>query len=289
MRSWLFTPATGGERLTKAFHSAADAVIVDLEDAVALSEKDAARSAAATCLTGRDWKRPAVFLRINEQGSPWYQADLETAVRCGYDGVMLPKSNEAANIQRAEEVLRSLGTAPDRFELLPLIETAAGVVHAGEIAACGAFVRRLAFGSIDFLLDLGGRSTGGGEELLYARSRLALASRAAGKEGPVDAVFPDFRDDEGLRRDALLARALGFQGKLVIHPRQIPIANEAFSPSAEEICLAEEIVSQFRAAAAAGKGAIQVRGKMVDQPVYRKNQQLLEQARLFGLLTEEAT
>lgn len=288
MRSWLFTPATGGERLKKAFRSAADAVIVDREDAVAFSEKDSARAAAGTCLAELDGKRPAVYLRVNEQGSPWYRADMEMAVRSGFDGVMLPKSHSGDDIQRAEELLRSLGAGPETFALVPLIESAAGVVHAEEIAEAGAFVRQLAFGSLDFLLDLGGRSTDTGAELLYARSKLALASRAAGKEGPVDAVFPDFRNDEGLRADTLLSRALGFQGKLLIHPRQIPVVNEAFAPSGEEIQLALEITEAFRAAEAEGKGAIQVRGKMVDQPVYRKNQQLLEQARLFGLLAEEA-
>ena len=288
MRSWLFVPATAGEKLNKAFQSAADAIIVDLEDAVAYSEKERGWDAANTCLAGRKWRKPAVFLRVNDQSTPWYQADMEIAVRGGFDGVMLPKSSGATDIQCAEDLLRTLGASPERFELLPLIETATGILHAEEIAAHGVFVRRLAFGSIDFLLDLGGRNTDTDAELLYARSHLALASRAAGKEGPVDAVFPDFRNDEGLRADTLLARALGFQGKLLIHPRQIPVVNEAFAPSREEIQLALEITEAFRAAEAEGKGAIQVRGKMVDQPVYRKNQQLLEQARLFGLLAEEA-
>lgn len=284
MRSWLFVPASAPDKIEKAINSAADAVIIDLEDAVAASEKEAAREAVCAWAEGRGPDGKKRFLRVNERASQWYDEDMRMAVACRFDGVMLPKSNGGEDIQAAERTLRSAGASPESFELLPLVETACGVTHAGEIAGSGVFVKRMAFGSIDFLLDMGGRSTPSGLELLYARSQLALASRAAGKEGPVDAVFPNFRDDEALRQDAQLAQSIGFAGKMVIHPRQIQVVNEVFSPTAEEIAFARQVVGEFTAAVAAGLGAIRIGGKMVDKPVYEKNKRLLAAAEQYGLL-----
>lgn len=283
MRSWLFVPGAAVNKLEKAAQSAVDAVIVDLEDAVAPAEKGSARAAIQSYMLERRPGAKKYFLRINGRASQWYQEDLAAAVRSGFDGVMLPKSGGWEDICITEELLRSAGVSPENFELLPLVETASGILHAAEMIS-GSFVRRLTFGSIDFLLDIGGRSTAAGTELLYARSYLALVSGAAGKEGPVDTVFPDFRDDEGLRRDAELAQSIGFTGKLVIHPRQIEVVNRVFSPAPEEITYAQEVKNSFEAAARKGLGAIQLRGKMIDKPVYEKNLRLLEQAKQYALI-----
>lgn len=283
MRSWLFVPGVAVNKLEKAAQSAVDAVIVDLEDAVAPAEKESARAAIQSYMLEQRPGAKKYFLRINGRASQWYQEDLAVAVHSGFDGVMLPKSGGWEDICITEELLRSAGVSPENFELLPLVETASGILRAAEMIS-GSYVRRLTFGSIDFLLDIGGRSTAAGTELLYARSYLALVSRAAGKEGPVDTVFPDFRDDEGLRRDAELAQSIGFTGKLVIHPRQIEVVNRVFSPAPEEITYAQEVKNSFEAAARKGLGAIQLRGKMIDKPVYEKNLRLLEQAKQYALI-----
>lgn len=283
MRSWLFVPGVAVNKLEKAVRSAADAVIVDLEDAVAPTEKESVRRAVQSYMLERQCGTKKLFLRINERASRWYREDLLMAVHSGFDGVMLPKSGGGEDICAAEELLRSAGASTENFELLPLVETASGVLHAAETVS-GSFVRRLSFGSIDFLLDMGGKSSAAGTELVYARSYLALVSRAAGKEGPVDTVFPDFRDDEGLRRDAELAQSIGFTGKLVIHPRQIEVVNQVFSPTPEEITYAQEVKNSFEAAAGKGLGAIQLKGKMIDKPVYEKNLRLLEQAKQYALI-----
>lgn len=269
-RSYLFVPGENAAVTKKAVSSAADCVILDLEDAVAVSEKASAREAVKESLKNFANDKQLI-VRINDLDSPYWEADLAVAVAGGAAGIMLPKAGSGKDIATLCEKIREFSGAkePD-FEVFPLIETASGVQFAYEIASADHLVTALAFGSIDFSLDIGCELTAGGLELLFARSQIVIASRAAGIEGPIDAVYPDLTNAEGLEREARSARQLGFKGKLIIHPKQMSIVHEAFSPSGKEIEQAKEIVSAFEEAEKNGVASIQIQGQFVDYPVYKK-------------------
>jgi citrate lyase subunit beta / citryl-CoA lyase len=260
-RSLLFVPATRPDRLGKAIASGADAVILDLEDAVAPAEKAAARSA----LTGALDPSCPVIVRINGVGSPWFADDLEACRAPGIRAVMLPKAETAAQV---DLVHQRCGLA-----VIGLIETAKGVWNALEIAGATG-TQRLAFGALDFRLDLDLPDTGY-EQLAAYRARIVLASRVANRWPPLDSPTPTFSDLAVVRSDALAARALGFGGKLCIHPAQVPVVNESFMPSATEVEWAQRIVAAARSAAGA---AIAMDGKMVDRPVLELAERILAQA-----------
>lgn len=260
-RSFLFVPGHRPDRFDKALASGADAVILDLEDAVGLQDKGAARQAVAAWLSSQ---RPAM-VRINGSETPWFEDDCAILGRAGVRGVVVSKAERVEDIAR---VAAACGGAP----VLPLIETAAGL-EAVEALARAPGVSRLVFGSIDFQVDLG--IDGDGEELLVFRSRLVLASRLAGLQAPVDGVSLAVDDPVALAADADRGRRLGFGGKLCIHPRQVETVNQAFTPSAESVAWARRVVE---AIAQAQGGAVAVDGKMVDRPVLLKAQRILSLA-----------
>ncbi|HEY4024235.1 MAG TPA: CoA ester lyase, partial [Pseudonocardiaceae bacterium] len=217
-RSWLFVPGDRPERFDKALHSGADAVIVDLEDAVAPANKARARDAVADLLDTQP-----VYVRVNGADTRWHTEDLAAlSHRAGLLGVLLPKTTSAADVAATAAALGA------HVQLVALIETAAGLRNADTIAAAER-TTRLAFGSIDFALDIGADTDDAA--LLYARSTLVLASRVAGLPGPVDGVTTDLDDSAATTRDAEHARGLGFAGKLCIHPRQVGPVNTAFGYS----------------------------------------------------------
>lgn len=258
-RSYLFVPGNRADRIAKARAARPHAVIVDLEDAVAPSDKTAARTAVSQALSAEH----PVFLRVNGPGTPWHEEDLALCRLPGVAGIVLPKAEEAGQVRHAASHLRL-----EAF-VLPLIETAAGFANVGALAGAGR-VRRLVFGTIDFQLDLG--IDGEEDELLYFRSRLVLESRMAGIQAPVDGVTVALDDPEQLRRETLRSKRLGFGGKLCIHPKQVEIVNGCFTPGADEIAWARRIVE---AASKAGGAAVAVDGKMVDKPVILKAQEIL--------------
>lgn len=271
--SYLFVPANRPERFEKACDSGADAVIVDLEDAVPPAEKDAARETLVA------WLSPEhpVLVRVNAVGSEWFGKDLALCRMAGVAGVILPKAEQVEDIS----TLKSAG-AP---AILPLIESALGFHQAQALAQC-AGVQRLVFGNIDFSIDLGigtGPSAEGGEianagdeeELLMFRSQLVLMSRLANIQSPVDGVTMAFDDPDRVRHDTYRARRLGFGGKLCIHPKQVTHVNEAFAPTAADINWARKVVA---VAAGVGGAAVALDGKMVDRPVILKAQEILRQA-----------
>lgn len=267
-RSALFVPATRADRIPKALASGADAVIVDLEDAVAPSDKVAARETLDSALAAMPVPNTAVplWVRVNA-GDPWARDDLALCARhVAVQAVVMPKAEAAASLQAAHE-------ASCRKPLIALIETALGFARRDEIAGHPA-VFRLAFGSIDFQLDLG--IAGEGEALLMFRSALVLASRLAGLSAPLDGVTVGVSDEEAVMADATRARALGFGGKLCIHPNQVAWVNQAFSPSLAELDWALRVVAACEASAGA---AVAVDGKMVDKPVLLRAQALLAQRR----------
>lgn len=261
LNSLLFVPGNRPERFDKALAAGADAVIIDLEDAVAPADKDAARHALAEWL---DPTRP-VMVRINAAETSWFAADLELLERPGVAAVVLPKAEHPDDIGAAS---RAGGGLP----VLPLIESAVGFENRLALAHADG-VARLVFGHIDFQADLNMHCAE--DELLPFRVALVLVSRLAGIEAPIDGVCTALDDGELLRSDALRARRLGFGGKLCIHPRQVAVVNDCFTPEATDVDWARRVLS---ANAASGGAAFAVDGKMVDKPLVMRAQTLLAEA-----------
>lgn len=261
-RSFLFVPGDRPDRFPKAWNSGADAVILDLEDGVSTERKSIAREAISA------WLSPEhpVYVRVNGSRTQWFEADLTVVARSGVRGVMLPKAETADQIGAVVRALQ------ETVGVIPLLETASGIINVRELAGVPR-VERLAFGSVDFQLDAG--IQGEGEELLYARSRMVLASRVSGILAPVDGVTTDLDNPERITADVDRARRLGFGGKLCIHPRQIDPVNRGFIPTEREIAWARKVVE---AAGTAGTGAIRVDGELVDRPVVERAKATLAQS-----------
>ncbi|WP_413456927.1 HpcH/HpaI aldolase/citrate lyase family protein [Herbaspirillum huttiense] len=265
--SYLFVPANRPERYAKALESGADAVIVDLEDAVALPQKEDARATLARWLRGNG-PQPRLWVRINAADTVWHGDDLLTFSALSMAGIVLPKAEDAKTLS---SIARRLG--PGRG-LIALIESAAGLAAMREIAAVPG-VQRLAFGSIDAQVDLGMQCGPEEEELTHLRIEMVMASRLAGIAPPIDGVTTDFNDDAFLTRMVQRARRMGFGAKLCIHPRQVEGVRRGFMPSEQELAWAEEVMAAVRAS---DGGAISLKGKMIDKPVILQAEKFLHQA-----------
>ncbi len=259
-RSYLFVPGNRPERFDKACQAGAGVVIVDLEDAVPPADKAQARAAVVNWLSP---DRP-VLLRINSADTEWFGDDVAACAKPGVAGVMLAKAERVKDIEAIAERVSVI---------VPLIETAQGFANALVLAQARS-VQRLAFGSIDFQVDLG--ISGEGEELLFFRSQLVLVSRLAGIQAPIDGVSTAIDDAEQVRADMLRARRLGFGAKLCIHPKQVAPVNASFLPTQEEVAWARRVLD---AMAAAKGAAVSVDGKMVDRPVMLKAEQIIDESK----------
>jgi len=272
LRSMLFVPGNNARRVEKALGLDADAVILDLEDAVAAGEKPAARGPVAEALDRPRSGR--AYVRVNGLATEWCYRDLVEVVRPGLDGILLPKAERASDLHLADWMLAALererGLAPGGIDLMPIIETGRGLAAIADICGAGARTRRVVFGAADFTLDMNMQWTREEAELAHARSAIVLASRVAGLEPPIDTVWARLQDAEGLRASARTSRDMGFQGRLCIHPDQIAIVHEVFTPSAEEHARALEIVAAFEEAERAGLASIRVDGQFVDYPIVEK-------------------
>ncbi|MBP0622386.1 HpcH/HpaI aldolase/citrate lyase family protein [Cupriavidus consociatus] len=261
-RSYLFVPGNRPERFVKAHQSGADRVILDLEDAVAEGDKDAARLQVSNYLgaggTG--------IVRINATKARWLD-DVLSCRKAGLQGVILPKA------ENPEMIARIVKHLPPTVKVLPLIETARGMKCLDEMASTVG-VERLIFGTVDFRTELG--IEGDDQELLYYRSMIVLASKAAGIAPPIDGVTVAINDVEEVQRASVRGRRLGFGAKLCIHPTQVSEVNKAFGPSAELIAWAEKVVSTAKSS----PGAFKLDGEMVDAPVIARANELLRQAKV---------
>lgn len=255
----LFVPADRPERFAKAAASGADAVIIDLEDAVPPAAKEAARGKLAAALPAT-----AIIVRVNAVGTPWHDGDIDLVHRLGAVGVMLPKAEDAALVANVAHRLRG------RRHFIPLIESARGVQRAVDIAAVHG-VTQIAFGPADYRNDIGCGDAP--EAMLLARSTLVLASRLGGIAAPLDGPCFDFRDPGGTTKEARHARMLGFGGKLSIHPSQVAWVRDAFLPDEAEISWARRVV-----AAEGSGGAANVDGTMIDAPVVARARRILAAA-----------
>ncbi|MFN8675746.1 MAG: CoA ester lyase [Thermomicrobiales bacterium] len=283
-RSVLATPGSNPRMIAKALASEADVVMIDLEDAVAPAEKVAARDIVAAALRDGDWRgRPRTF-RINALDTPWFARDLVTVYDLAegeIDLIVLPKASGPGDVQTVSTILASL-ESPARQDPILLdvqIESAAGLAYCEAIAACDARVASLVFGPGDFaasvrmpLTAIGMPDTWDnvypGHRWDYALQRILVAARAASVLA-IDGPYADFRDLEGFHRSCLAARALGYDGKWCIHPAQVPVANEVFSATPEEIAWAEEVLAANAAAEAEGRGSFAMHGQMVDAATLR--------------------
>lgn len=279
-RSWLFVPGDRADHLLeKAAASDADVLILDLEDAVASSRKDEARGVVRVAMAH---VRPAqpVVVRINAVTSRWWIADLEMAIEAGAAAVMLPKTASRGDVARVTAATGDTAAgdreAPRRCALVPIVESAAGVLHLESIAAESG-VAGVALGGEDLAADLGVVRTDAGSELLHARGLLVLACAAA-RCGAIDSPSLDPRDTDLVGAQAATARTLGFTGKLAIHPRQVPAINSAFEPRDEEIRWARSVIDGFAQATRSGSGIAVVDGRMVDEAVVEVARRLLSRS-----------
>ncbi|CAB1221787.1 HpcH/HpaI aldolase/citrate lyase family protein [Acinetobacter bouvetii] len=263
-RSYLFVPANRTERFEKALNTAADAVIIDLEDAVPADLKHAARESLSLWLQAHPEYQ--VMIRINARQSKWFQDDQNLLQFANVMAIVLPKTESAADIQAV--------TAIRALDIYALIETPRGLAQVREIAAT-ASVKALMFGSIDFQLEMD--MQGGYHELLAFRNEIVLASKLAGIQAPIDGVTVDFKDEALIELETHQAKNLGFGGKLCIHPNQVALVNQTFSPTAEELEWAHRVL---HAEAQAAGQAVSLDGKMIDLPVILKAKKLLQQAAL---------
>ena len=258
----LFVPADRPERIGKALASGADAVIVDLEDAVARSAKVAARQALDSAIPPRSQRPRPIFLRINDVTTPWWRHDLATATAIGADGVMVPKLEDTEQLVLVRCAMAEDGCAA---ELIAILETARGLRNGHDIMSDGPTRTNLGVG--DLSRDLG--LTLDRDEVIIApyRAKIVLDARAAGAPAPLDTVWPDLADEAGLAASAARAQAMGFGGKLAIHPKQIAPINAAFTPTAAALGKARRVAAAFDEAEASGNAAIEVDGEFVDYPV----------------------
>lgn len=263
-----------------------DAVIFDLEDAVAPAEKDAARILVRNTLRYTDLSGCDVIVRINSVDTDYWRSDLELILPERPDVILLPKASTPADVLAADaymsEVEEKLGLERGAVALMPLIETALGVENAYVIASASKRVCALFLGAEDLTADLRCKRTKEGREIEYARQRLVVAARAAGVE-VYDTPFTDVNDDEGIVVDATLAKSFGFTGKAAISPRHVETINQVFSPTLAEIDYAYEVLDAIALAKKQGKGAVSLYGKMIDAPIVARAEQTIAMAKALGL------
>lgn len=286
MRSLLFVPADSEKKLEKGFASGADVVIIDLEDSVSLENKSAARKIASRFL--QDSSRtggPAVYIRVNDLASGLTDDDLVALVQARPDGIMLPKSNGGADVQHMAVKLRvheaENGLTDGGISILPIItETATGVFAAGSYGDVGPRLAGITWGAEDLSAAIGARVTrddSGRYTDVFRLARATTILAAANADvAAIDTVFPNFRDMEAFRRECVEAERDGFVGKMAIHPAQVPVINEAFTPSPNTVDHAKAVIAAF--AAAGNPGVVALDGQMYDRPHLRRAERVLARA-----------
>jgi citrate lyase subunit beta/citryl-CoA lyase len=277
-RSFLFAPGNHARRVEKALSLDADAVILDLEDACPIAEKKATRAlVVAACQHPR---KTLGYVRVNAMSSEFGYGDIGAVVQRGVDGILLPKVESVDEIRAAEWVIANLekerGLPPGACDVIPIIETGKGMANIRAITAAGTRVRRIAFGAGDLTLDMGMAWSRSEIELLPYRSECVLASRVANIEAPIDTVWVGLNDSEGFMNATRHIKGLGFQGKMCIHPDQVPVVNEILSPSTADVEWSRKVVDTFEAAEKTGSASIALEGRFVDYPIVHRARRVLE-------------
>jgi citrate lyase subunit beta/citryl-CoA lyase len=281
VRSLLFVPGHRGRFYEKLAEFRPDAVIVDLEDAVPPAEKPLARSMVRERLGGQLFANLQVFVRVNAVDSPFFRDDVAGVVAPGLDGIFLPKAATVeqlheANMLLAQSELR-LGVTMGMVRIVPIVETVRGVLNARELAIASPRVMALAFGAEDFSLDLGVERSRDGIETRYPRAQVALAAHDAGRLA-IDTPWTAIDDQEGLLRETREGRQLGYVAKQAIHPSQIPLIHQVFTPTADEVAWSRRVVQAYEEAVAQGTGAINLDGKLIDVPMVERARRVLDRA-----------
>ena len=278
LRSLLFAPAIKEEMIAKLPSTGAGAVVIDCEDATPPNAKAKARKNARLLAPVIAEEGARVFVRVNAVASPWFEEDMAGALSDALEGVVVPKVESLEQLESVRVALSSAGHAD--LPILAGIETALGVADSRALLA-NRCVAAAYFGAEDFVADMGGVRSSGNSEVLYARSRVALAGRLAGV-AVLDQVVTDFRNDEAFEREIAEARGLGYGGKLCIHPRQVELANRGFLPSAAELDQASRLLAAYASAAAKGSGVSEFEGQMVDEPLVARARRVIAMAQEGG-------
>lgn len=286
-RSMLFLPGSKAGMLSTAFVYKPDCVMFDLEDAVSLREKDSARLMVFHILRSHVYQGIETVVRINPLNTSYGLKDLEAAVRAGADVVRLPKTDSASDIQeldaQVERIERECGRAVGSTKLLAAIESASGVINAVSIATASKRMVGIALAGFDYVIDMQSQRGDKAEpELFYARCAVLHAARAAGIDA-FDVVYSDVNDDAGFLKEVELIRHLGFNGKSLIHPRQIELLHNAYAPTEKEVGYARRVIEAAEKAEREGVGVIALDGKMIDAPIVCHAQRLLQRAEASGV------
>ena len=285
-RTLLFTPGGNEKVLGKGLGLEVDGLILDLEDSVSPDKKDSARKAVTEALKTADFGRKEKVVRINALSSEYGADDLTAVLRGGPDTLLVPKVDRAEDIlaydRQISEIEAREGFPPGKIGLMALIESAWGIVNIESIALASPRLTGLLFGAADFTRDTHGQITADRQELVYPMMRILLAARIAGIDA-LDTPYFDIKDPAGLERHSLQAKAMGYDGKALIHPGQVDTVSQIFTPSAEELLLARRIIDTFEKAQQEGKGAAQLDGKLVENVHVAMAERLLNIARQAGI------
>lgn len=290
----MFVPGNNPGMMADAFIYGPDSIMLDLEDSVTMAEKDAARLLVYNALKTIDYGNTEMVVRINPLNTPYGKKDVEAVVKAGVDVIRMPKTETAEEVieleQEIEKVEKELGCL-GRTQIMAAIESTKGIVNAYAIATASKRMMGIALGAEDYCANLKTQRTQGdnpnfGTELLLARQTIVVAARAAGIDA-LDTVYSNLNDMETFRKEVELIKALGFDGKSIINPRQIEIINEVFAPKQKDIDKALTILAAIKEAEKKGSGVIAVNGKMVDKPVVIRAQRTIELAIASGVLNKE--
>lgn len=284
-RTMLFVPGNNPALVKDPQIYGSDSIIFDLEDSVAPTEKDAARLLVSCALQALDYGRVEKVVRVNSMDSPWIRDDVLAMVRAGVDVVRLPKTEGPADLVELEtlvaEAEEAAGRPAGEVKLMAALESPLAVLNAYEIAMSTSRLVGIALSAEDFVTSLKTSRSAEGVELFEARGRIVLAARAAGIMA-IDTVFTDLQDSEGFLKEVRLIKQLGFDGKSVINPAQIPIVHGVFAPTAEEVRKAQRIVAAAEEAQAKGLGVLALDGKMIDKPIVERAQRVIDLHRASG-------
>lgn len=289
-RTMMFVPGNNPAMVKDAGIYGADSIMLDLEDAVSLTEKDAARMLVYNAIKTVDFGGAEIVVRINGQDTPFYDEDVKAMVKAGVDVIRLPKTESAAMIKKLvsdmEKAEQEYGVEKGSIGVMAAIESAKGVLNAPEIATSTPLMLGLAVSGEDYTADMHTHRYPDGRELEFARNMVLQAARAADVYA-FDTVFSNMNDTEGFYRETNYIYELGYDGKSLVNPRQIPMVNKVFNPTKDEIENAQAVQNAIREAKAKGSGVISMNGKMVDKPVVEKANRVIETAKASNLIDEE--
>lgn len=288
-RTMMFVPGANAAMLRDAPLYGADSIMFDLEDSVSLKEKDTSRALVHFALKTFDYRQVETVVRVNGLDTVG-ALDIEAVVLAGVDVIRLPKTETAQDIIDVEAVIerveRENGIEVGRTKMMAAIESAEGVLNARDIAKASDRLIGIALGAEDYVTNMKTRRHPDGQELFFARSMILHAARAAGIAA-IDTVYSDVNNTEGFQNEVRAIKQLGFDGKSVINPRQIPLVNEIYAPTEKEIQNAKEVIWAIREAESKGSGVISLKGKMVDKPIVERAERVIMLAKAAGLITEE--